>query len=104
MTISILNYCFSYKNKGQWNAKSGPKVADGNVAMRTKVSGRLESKLERAAEIAPILHTHAAKLVVEMRQLFCAFLQWKQLNQMEPRGFYISGILGTFSKHFWMIT
>ena len=27
-----------------WNAKSGPKVADGNVAMRTKFSGRLESK------------------------------------------------------------
>ena len=24
--------------------KSGPKVADGNVAMRTKFSGRLESK------------------------------------------------------------
>ena len=36
LTISILNYCFSKKNKGQWNAKSGPKVADGNVAMRTK--------------------------------------------------------------------
>ena len=32
------------KNKGQWNAKSGPKIADGNVAMRTKFSGRLESK------------------------------------------------------------
>ena len=35
---------FSVKNKGQWNAKSGPKVADGNVAMRTQFSGRLESK------------------------------------------------------------
>ena len=35
---------FSVKNNGQWNAKSGPKVADGNVAMRTKISGRLESK------------------------------------------------------------
>ena len=35
---------FFVKNKGQWNAKSGPKVADGNVAMRTKISGRLESK------------------------------------------------------------
>ena len=32
------------KNKGQWHAKSDPKVADGNVAMRTKFSGRLESK------------------------------------------------------------
>ena len=28
----------------EWNAKSGPNVADGNVAMRTKFSGRLESK------------------------------------------------------------
>ena len=30
--------------KGQWNAKSGPKAAYGNFAMRTKFSGRLESK------------------------------------------------------------
>ena len=35
---------FFVKNKGQWNAKSGPNVADGNVAMRTNLSGRLESK------------------------------------------------------------
>ena len=35
---------FLVKNKGQWNAKSGPKVAYGNFAMRTKFSGRLESK------------------------------------------------------------
>ena len=35
---------FHSKNKGQWNTKSGPKVVDGNVAMRTKFSGRLESK------------------------------------------------------------
>ena len=35
---------FFVKNKGQCNAKSGPKVADGNVAMRKKMSGRLESK------------------------------------------------------------
>ena len=32
------------KNKGQWNTKKGQKVADGNVAMRKKKSGRLESK------------------------------------------------------------
>ena len=38
---------FFVKNKGQWNAKSGPKVADGNVTMRTKFSGRLESKRDR---------------------------------------------------------
>ena len=35
---------FFVTNKGQWNEKSGPNVADGNVAMRTKISGRLESK------------------------------------------------------------
>ena len=35
---------FFVKNKGQWNTKSGPKVVDGNVAMRTQFSGRLESK------------------------------------------------------------
>ena len=35
---------FLVKNKGQWNAKSGPKAAYGNFAMRTKFSGRLETK------------------------------------------------------------
>ena len=35
---------FIVKNKGQWNAKSGPKAAYGNFAMRTKFSGRLETK------------------------------------------------------------
>ena len=35
---------FLVKNKGQWNAKSGPKAAYGNFAMRTKFLGRLESK------------------------------------------------------------
>ena len=55
---------FFVKNNGQWNAKSGPKVADGNVAMRTNFSGRLESKW---AEIGQILHT--AKLVVAISTL-----------------------------------
>ena len=32
------------KNKGQWNAKTGPKAAYGNFAMRTKFSERLDSK------------------------------------------------------------
>ena len=32
------------KNKGQWNAKSGPKAAYGNVAMRTQFSERLDLK------------------------------------------------------------
>ena len=35
---------FLVKNKGQWNAKSGPKAAYGNFAMRAKFSGRLDSK------------------------------------------------------------
>ena len=35
---------FLVKSQGQWNAKSGPKAAYGNVAMRTKFSGRLETK------------------------------------------------------------
>ena len=35
---------FLVKNKGQWNARSGPKAACGNFAMRTKFSGRLDSK------------------------------------------------------------
>ena len=35
---------FLIKNKGQWNAKSGPKAAYGNFAMQTTFSGRLESK------------------------------------------------------------
>ena len=35
---------FLVKNKGQWNAKSGLKAAYGNFAMRTKFSGRLETK------------------------------------------------------------
>ena len=39
---------FLVTNKGQWNAKSGPKAAYGNFAMRTKFSGSLESKKERA--------------------------------------------------------
>ena len=32
---------FLVKNKGQWNAKGGPKAAYGNFAMRTKI---LDSK------------------------------------------------------------
>ena len=35
---------FLVKKKGQWNAKSGPKAAYGNFAMRTKFSGRMDSK------------------------------------------------------------
>ena len=38
VTVTFLNIAackllFFVKNKGQWNAKSGPKVGDGKVAM-----------------------------------------------------------------------
>ena len=66
---------FLVKNKGQWNAKSGPKAAYGNFAMRTKFSERLDLKWERRAEIGQILRTHkhttAAKLVVRMITFIC---------------------------------
>ena len=36
---------FFVTNKGQWNEKSGPNVADGNVAIDAEKNlGRLESK------------------------------------------------------------
>ena len=35
---------FLVKNKGQWNAKSGPKAAYGNFPMRTKFSEGLDLK------------------------------------------------------------
>ena len=35
---------FLVKKKGQWNAKSGPKAAYWNVAMRTTSSERLDLK------------------------------------------------------------
>ena len=35
---------FVVKNIGQWHAKSGPKAAHGNFAMRTQFSGRMDSK------------------------------------------------------------
>ena len=69
---------FFVTNKGQWNEKSGPNVADGNVDMQTKISGRLESKLERLgrnclhfAHTLTDTHTTAAKLVVRITSLVC---------------------------------
>ena len=35
---------FLVTNKGQWNAKSGPKAAYGNFAMRNFFSERLDLK------------------------------------------------------------
>ena len=62
---------FFVKNKGQWNEKSGPKVADGNVATCEQNFRDVWSRNESVrAEIGQIVHTnthtHAAKLVVEI--------------------------------------
>ena len=54
------NSLFLIKNKGQWNAKSGPKAAYGNFAMRTKFSERFTVWIRNEsvrAEIGHILHT-----------------------------------------------
>ena len=60
---------FFVKNIGQWNAKSGPKAAYGNFAMRKKNSGSLKKKWKRkginGSHFAHT-HTHSAKLVVRM--------------------------------------
>ena len=50
---------FLVKNKGQWNAKSDPKAAYGNFAIRTQFSERLDSKSERAGRNwSTFAHTH----------------------------------------------
>ena len=74
---------FLVKNKGQWNAKSGPKAAYGNFAMRTKFSERLDSKWEHpgrnwsnCAHWHTSTHTTAAKLVVRMVNPACGL--WTQ--------------------------
>ena len=59
---------FLVKNKGQWNAKSGPKAAYGNFKQHF-LDVWIQNKSVRA-EIGHILrthtHTHTAKLVVEI--------------------------------------
>ena len=60
---------FFVKNIGQWNAKSGPKAAYGNFAMRKKNSGSLKKKWKRKGRNGSHFahtHTHSAKLVVRM--------------------------------------
>ena len=73
---------FLVKNKGQWNAKSGPKAAYGNFSMRTKFSERLDSKWERAGRnwsnfahwhTSTHTHTTAAKLVVRIPHPYTLF-------------------------------
>ena len=55
------------KNKGQWNAKSGPKAAYGNNIFGTfgfemKVCG------QKLVKFCAHTHTHAAQLVVRVDQ------------------------------------
>ena len=60
---------FFVKNIGQWNAKSGPKAAYGNFAMRKKKSVSLKKKLKRKGRNGSHFahtHTHSAKLVVRI--------------------------------------
>ena len=49
---------FLVKNKGQWNAKSGPKAAYENFAMRTKFRDVWIRNKSVRAEIGHILRTH----------------------------------------------
>ena len=50
---------FFVKNKGQWNAKSGPKVADGNVAMRRKKFGTFGVEMRASGRnLSNFAHTH----------------------------------------------
>ena len=76
---------FFVKNIGQWHAKSGPKAAHGNFAMRKKKSGSLKKKWERTGRNASHFahtHTHSAKLVVRMH-LVIAY-KYLHTNVSEP--------------------
>ena len=63
---------FLVKNKGQWNAKSGPKAAYGNFAMRIFFFGRFGFEMracgQKLVKFCAHTHTHAraAKLVVRI--------------------------------------
>ena len=68
---------FFVKNIGQWNAKSGPKAAYGNFAMRKKNSGSLKKKWKRKGRNGSHFahtHTHSAKLVVRICVDWTVFL------------------------------
>ena len=54
------------KKTGQWNAKSGPKVVGKLLCEKNLRDVWCRNESVRA-EIGQILHTHAAKLVVEIR-------------------------------------
>ena len=81
-TYSIQSIVFRKKNIGQWNAKSGPKATYGNFAMRTKFSGRLKKKWERAGRNGShFAHTH---IVLDLayrpvcKKVLAKFLTWNK--------------------------
>ena len=53
---------FFVKNKGQWNAKSGPKVGDGKVAMCQKIYGTFGVEMraygQKLVKFCTHTHTH----------------------------------------------
>ena len=66
---------FFVKNKGQWNAKSGPKVADGIVAMRIffrDVWSRNESGGQKLVKFCTLTHAASRDWQVHVRACGCA--------------------------------
>ena len=56
--IAACKLLFFVKNKGQWNAKSGPKVGDGKVVCEKNLRDVWCRNESVRAEIGPILQTH----------------------------------------------
>ena len=73
---------FFVKNKGQWNAKSGPKVVDGNVAMRNKIFGTFGVEMRACGQklVKFCTLTHAAKLVVEINAIHALICEFVSVN------------------------
>ena len=94
---------FFVKNIGQWNAKSSPKAAYGNFAMRKKNSGSLKKKWKRKGRNGSHFahtHTHSAKLVVRINRLihgcWCPYRNWTKHTNMCHRKntiFYDNNVL-----------
>ena len=104
---------FFVKNIGQWNAKSGPKAAYGNFAMRKKNSGSLKKKWKRKGRNGSHFahtHTHSAKLVVRikdtlldqtpLKKLLLQFVPWKNIKCL----YYYSARLFAFRFVCYMFT
>ena len=66
---------FLVKSKGQWNAKSGPKAAYGNLAMRTKIFGTFGIEMracgQKLVKFCTLTHTHTTTAKLEVRVSFC---------------------------------